>query len=730
MPDVAQLMVRVSADTKGAEEGLSKVDKQVKDAGGSGGGGWKSMLTGALSFAGGLGVFSVVTGAIGLVKDHLGELVSAGEDANRMDALLAAGLRSTHDASGETAQSLQDLADKMLSQTGITDDAAKAGEQMLLTYTSIGKDVFPQAEQAAADMATRFNNGVTPSAQQMTQVALQLGKALNDPATGMTALRRVGVTFTKEQQDQIKTLEKSGNVMGAQKIILAELNKEFGGSAAAAGQANGGMAIFGATMDSLKEKVGQAIIPLFTGFLQNVVGPLATAFATVLPVALNKLQGAISSVAPIFQALLGGAQTLGSLFLTGIKPGLDAVGAAFGKLHGPGLDVSGIVKSIGDAVKGAAPTVKELAGHFSDFLASVVVPLLPKLQSLAGFIAGLVKQDVLANLHILGDVFDTVRKVVQQLLPHLQGLFTAIQQNILPAIQTVAPLVLNLAQFIGGLLLKALQFIAPILGFVAGLLIDGIALALNVVGTVVRAVAPVIQKLGSWLGDHLAPIIHNVSEELGKLHAWFNDKVLPILNKVWGFIQANVLPVLQKLASFIVGVLVADLQTMWAFFSNNILPILQKVAGFLANGIGIAFQNFGNGIQTVTGFIGDLFAAIGNLLGKLGNLKDTIGNVLSKIPHLPGLPSFAAGGVMGASGLAVVGEQGPELVALPGGARIYSAAQTQAIAASGQASSFAGGGAQPVHIHVHVGGRDVATAILPDLVTAIQHGTGIRHLAR
>lgn len=725
MPDIAQLAVRITGDEKGATQALDSVDKKVKEAGGSSG--WKSMLTDALSFAGGLGIVKVAGDAFGFLKDHIGEVVQSGMDANRMDALLAAGLRSTHDASGQTVESLQNLSDTLREHTGITDDAAKGAEQMLLTYTGIGKDVFPAATQAVADMATRFNNGAIPSAQQMSQVALQLGKALNDPATGMTALRRVGVTFTAQQQEQIKAMEKAGNTAGAQSVILKELQKEFGGSAAAAGQANGGMAIFSATMDDLKEKVGQALLPVLTGLLQNVVGPLATAFATVLPKAIGAVQGAIQTVAPIFETLFNGGKDLAQLFLNGIKPGLDAVGNAFGKLHGPGLDVGGIVKDIAGGVRDAAPFVKQLAGQFSAFLANVVVPLLPKLQDLASWLLNLIKQDVLANLKILGQIFGTVKDAVMNLLPHLQPLVAAFQQNILPAIQFLVPLVLNLAQIIGQILVKAFQIVMPVVSFLAGILANVLAGAITVVGAIIRAAVPIIQQLASWLGEHLQPIIHNVSETLSELHAWFQDKVLPIIQKVWAFIQANVLPILEKLGQWLLNQVVANLQIAWGFISANVLPILGKLAGFIANDIGAAFQSWGNGIKAVAGFIGNLFDGIGKLLDQLGNLKDKIGDVLSHIPSIPGLPHFAMGGTMGASGLAVVGEQGPELVALPAGARIYSAAQTQQIAARGQASGVSGGTAQTVLI-IQLDSRTLAQGIVPHIPGVVRIGTGIRHI--
>ncbi len=72
-------------------------------------------------------------------------------------------------------------------------------------------------------MATAMNGGATPSAEALSAQAIQLGKALNNPIEGISALSRVGVAFTDEQKEQIKVLQESGDIMGAQGIILKEL---------------------------------------------------------------------------------------------------------------------------------------------------------------------------------------------------------------------------------------------------------------------------------------------------------------------------------------------------------------------------------------------------------------------------------------------------------------------------------------------------------------------------
>jgi hypothetical protein len=105
---------------------------------------------------------------------------------------------------------------------------------MLLTFTNIGKDVFPDAAKAMVNLGVAMANG-DADAVDLQATAIQLGKALNDPVKGVTALTKVGVTFTEQQKDQIAAMVKAGDTAGAQRVILAELATEFGKAGEAAG---------------------------------------------------------------------------------------------------------------------------------------------------------------------------------------------------------------------------------------------------------------------------------------------------------------------------------------------------------------------------------------------------------------------------------------------------------------------------------------------------------------
>ena len=93
--------------------------------------------------------------------------------------------------------------------------------------------MFDRAELASVNLSARLG-------QDLQSSAIQVGKALNDPIKGVTALQRVGVSFTAQQREQIKAMVEAGNVAGAQGIILGELEKQFGGAAEAQRKATPG----------------------------------------------------------------------------------------------------------------------------------------------------------------------------------------------------------------------------------------------------------------------------------------------------------------------------------------------------------------------------------------------------------------------------------------------------------------------------------------------------------
>lgn len=258
-------------------------------------------------------------------------------------AQLNAVLTSTGGVAGVTAEGAQALATNLQSVTRFSDETVLSGENMLLTFTNIGAKggVFDQATVTTLDMATALG-------QDVTQSAMQLGKALNDPINGVTALQRVGVTFTDSQKAQIEAMVKSGDVMGAQTLILQELQREFGGSAVAAGKTfPGQLDIMTNKIDDANEKIGGALIPALSKVTEKL-SPIIDDVSAWIEKNPDLVLG-IGGVAGGAFVLGGVLSVVGTIVSVGGTL-LSGLGLLLGILSGP----VGLVVLIGGLVAAAA----------------------------------------------------------------------------------------------------------------------------------------------------------------------------------------------------------------------------------------------------------------------------------------------------------------------------------------------------------------------------------------
>jgi len=114
------------------------------------------------------------------------------------------------------------------------------------------------------------------------QNAVALGKALNDPIKGITALGRAGVTFTEQEKAKIKALVESGKMLEAQDTLLKAIETQVGGTALASAKATDRIRLaFGEVAESL----GTILLPYFerlATFLETTVVPYVQNLADVI----------------------------------------------------------------------------------------------------------------------------------------------------------------------------------------------------------------------------------------------------------------------------------------------------------------------------------------------------------------------------------------------------------------------------------------------------------------
>lgn len=172
-------------------------------------------------------VAAIVLGAG--IKNMVDEFIQAEAAAFQLEARL----KSTGGVVGFTSDQLKGMARSLQSVTAYGDDAIIEMQNLLLTFTNLRGGQFAEAQEAVLNMATAMGT-------DLKSAAMQLGKALNDPAGQMSALARSGVILSDSQKQLIKDFTESGNIAAAQGVILKELQTEFGGAARAAAQGLGG----------------------------------------------------------------------------------------------------------------------------------------------------------------------------------------------------------------------------------------------------------------------------------------------------------------------------------------------------------------------------------------------------------------------------------------------------------------------------------------------------------
>lgn len=220
-----------------------------------------STMSGLSKIMGTLGVGFAVFKGLEFVKGGLEKV----HELKQATAQVQAVLTSTNQMAGLSMKQLEESA-KSLSANSKFGRADIFGMQsLLLTFTSVKDKIFNEAQPAIMDLATRMGG-------DLKGASIQVGKALNDPVQGMTALRRVGVSFSEDQKNVIAQLQATGDLAGAQRIILKELAVEFGGSAKSAFEADP-MIRFNKTMGGLKMTFGElaesalvSLMPIFEAF--------------------------------------------------------------------------------------------------------------------------------------------------------------------------------------------------------------------------------------------------------------------------------------------------------------------------------------------------------------------------------------------------------------------------------------------------------------------------------
>lgn len=257
---------KIVVDSSGAMS-IQSVENNIKNikTSSEGAAGGVSFLGGAMMVAFGGFILDSIGKIVGMVKDLGLSVLEAGAESQDVQAQLEQVLKSTGGVAGMTLDQLNALAQKTAETTRYNDEMAASAETVLLQYTKIGKETFPQALKLATDFATRMKIDLPAAAQTV-------GKALGDPEQGIGRLNTQLRLFSDVEQKAIEKMAAAGDIAGAQAKIMDRLKEKVGGAAEAAGKtAAGQWQILTNKIEEFKEKIGVALLPVLAHLLEALM---------------------------------------------------------------------------------------------------------------------------------------------------------------------------------------------------------------------------------------------------------------------------------------------------------------------------------------------------------------------------------------------------------------------------------------------------------------------------
>lgn len=338
-------------------------------------------------------------------------------ESREASAQVAQSLETTNYASKKSLEELQKEAADMQKNTILEDDTfLRNVTGRLLSFQNLVGQQFSDAQKAIADVSAKLD----PTMGNIEQVAMSVGKALNNPVESLSALTRMGIQFSESEKKMVEQLWKTGRTAEAQDRIIKELNKRYGGSAKVLAENSTGVRQFRNALGDLIESFGSDLFPMIKKFMSSIT-ELVYKLNEFLSPSIRKsiliFGGLLAVAGPLMLALVGIGKaglfvnaTLAQMGLGVAKSNAGIIGT-FGKyalLLGQFLLIAGalflIFNDIYSYVTGGKSIIGEILPPWQELGPKIMAALKPYLILLMDLWAA-IKNTVVEYINFIYDVF-------------------------------------------------------------------------------------------------------------------------------------------------------------------------------------------------------------------------------------------------------------------------------------------------------------------------------------
>jgi len=323
------------------------------------------------------------------------------------------------------------------------------------------------------------------------------------------------------------------------------------------------------------------------------------------------------------------------------------------------------------------PTIQGLMDKVGPLAADLIDKLLPPLVQTAEEVLPMAIEAISAILPSLSQIADELGPVILDLIQELLPVIIQVVSEVLPVlvsiIQKLTPILSMLMEFLGPILDLVLQLISPLLELVMQILTPILDLITSLLSPILELITNVLTPVFGIIQALLGPLTSLLGAILTPLCQLLNLLLTPLV----------------KLLDLILPPLIGLIEKFFDWAGPYLETFFEWIGGALENliswigdgGLTGAFQAFGDFFKNLwDGIVSAFKTAINWIIEGINALISGLNSIqppawLTELTgitgiNIPTIPYLANGGNIEQAGRVLVGERGPEILDLPGGARV------------------------------------------------------------
>lgn len=408
------------------------------------------------------------------------------------------------------------------------------------------------------------------------------------------------------------------------------------------------------------EQIGnviQSVIESFVKYAPKIAVQIAQIFSQIIQTAVktivDNMDAIVDAFGKIFMAILDNLPTILRMFVTAILSFIKNIGEYIN------AHADQIVQDLVDLVTGIVQALIDFitTGGWKTLLDAIVNIIKAVNKAITDNIPAIVD----AIIAMLPDLVDAIIEIIVEINKSFKKIMKPIMKLVVAIIKAIITIITN-----EEVIQSALEaFIALIEAVITEIIPQLPKLVIQLVKGLILAFAKI-----NWM---------SVVKDIFK--AFING-----IKALFGIHSPSTL--FQSFGSMMVQGLVNGLKNIWdnvsGIFSNlvgKIGNVFSNIGSVIGNAMSKIFDNVSSWVGSIGNKLSSIGSGISSVMGKVGGaIKSGVGKVKSFF-------GFATGTVSAPSGLAVVGERGPELVNFKGGEQVINDRDTRKILAGGNNTS-------------------------------------------